>query len=55
MVVLSAVQIMFDHKITAQSALGSDHHPAATVRSQLSWSRSSTVLYLAWLLLSVVG
>ena len=55
MVVLSAVQIMFDHKITAQSALGSDHHPAATVRSQLSWSRSSTVLYLALLLLSGLG
>ena len=46
MVVLSAVQIMLDHKITAQSALGSDQHPAATVRSQLSWSRSSTLLCL---------
>ena len=54
MVVLSAVQIMLDHKITAQSALGSDQHPAATVRSQLSWSRSSTLLCLALLLLSVL-
>ena len=55
MVVLSAVQIMLDHKITAQSALGSDHHPAATVRSHHSWSRSSTLLCLALLLLSVLG